>query len=81
MRRARRARATLRQAALHALPEIDEPIARATAVRHLLDICSTCECETIAECRLLDEPLKPPHEQPADTALKRRIARHPSTHG
>ena len=60
--------------------DIDELIHRATAVKHLLEICSTCQCETIADCRLLDEPLKPPPEQPADTALKRRIARHPGTH-
>jgi MerR family redox-sensitive transcriptional activator SoxR len=65
----------LRQLALRKLPEIDELIHRATAVKHLLEICSTCECETIADCRLLDEPLKPPAEQPADAALKRRIAR------
>jgi len=78
--RANPAHERLRRLAIRKLPEIDDLIARATAVRHLLDICSTCECETIAECRLLDEPLKPPHEQPADTALKRRIARHPSTH-
>jgi MerR family transcriptional regulator, redox-sensitive transcriptional activator SoxR len=68
----------LRQLALRKLPEIDELIHRATAVKHLLEICSTCECESIQDCRLLDEPLRPPPEQPADTALKRRIARHPS---
>jgi MerR family transcriptional regulator, redox-sensitive transcriptional activator SoxR len=68
----------LRQLALQKLPEIDELIHRATAVKHLLEICSTCQCETIADCRLLDEPLKPPPEQPGDTALKRRIARNPS---
>jgi MerR family transcriptional regulator, redox-sensitive transcriptional activator SoxR len=68
----------LRQLALRKLPEIDELIHRATAVRQLLEICSTCECESIEDCRLLDEPLRPPPEQPGDTALKRRIARHPS---
>ncbi len=70
----------LRQLALRKLPEIDELIDRATAVKNLLEICSTCQCETIADCRLLDEPLKLPPEQPAGTALKRRIARHPGTH-
>jgi MerR family redox-sensitive transcriptional activator SoxR len=69
----------LRQLALRKLPEIDELIHRATAVKKLLEICSTCQCETIADCRLLDEPLNPSHEQPTDTALKRRIARDPRT--
>jgi hypothetical protein len=33
------------------------------------------ECESIEECRLLDEPLRPPAAQLTETALKRRIAR------
>jgi MerR family redox-sensitive transcriptional activator SoxR len=67
----------LRQLAIHKLPEIDELIERATAVRHLLDICSTCECESIADCRLLTEPLGPPRDQPATVALKRRLVGPP----
>jgi MerR family redox-sensitive transcriptional activator SoxR len=67
----------LRQLAIHKLPEIDELIERATAVRHLLDICSTCECESIADCRLLTEPLGPPRDQPATAALKRRLVGPP----
>jgi MerR family redox-sensitive transcriptional activator SoxR len=65
----------LRQLAIRKLPEIDELIERATVVRHLLDICSICECESIADCRLLIEPLRPSRDQPAAAALKRRLKR------
>ncbi|HEY8626280.1 MAG TPA: MerR family transcriptional regulator [Solirubrobacteraceae bacterium] len=37
------------------LPDIEALIERATAVRDLLEVCSTCDCETIDVCRLLDE--------------------------
>jgi MerR family transcriptional regulator, redox-sensitive transcriptional activator SoxR len=69
----------LRQLAIRKLPEIDELIERATAVRHLLDICSTCECASIADCLLLTEPLGPPRDQPAAVALKRRLVGPPTT--
>ena len=65
----------LRQLAIHKLPEIDELIQRATAVRHLLEVCSTCQCKSIANCRLLTEPLGPPRDRPATTALKQRLTR------
>jgi MerR family redox-sensitive transcriptional activator SoxR len=68
----------LRQLAIHKLPAIDELIERATAVRHLLDICSTCECASIADCRLLTEPLGPPRDEPTTVALKRRLVRLPA---
>ncbi len=44
----------LRQLAVLKLPELDDLIARASAVRHLLSFCSTCECESIDDCRMLD---------------------------
>jgi MerR family redox-sensitive transcriptional activator SoxR len=43
----------LRTLALLKLPEIDALIERATAVRDLLEMCSTCDCQTIDLCRLL----------------------------
>lgn len=69
----------LRQLAIRKLPEIDELIQRATAVRHLLDVCSTCQCERIEDCRLLTEQPVPPRDQPAEMALRRRIAKDQTT--
>jgi DNA-binding transcriptional MerR regulator len=69
----------LRQLAIRKLPEIDELIERATAVRHLLAVCSTCRCARIEECRLLTEPAGPSRDQPAEAALKRRITGDAST--
>lgn len=69
----------IRQLAIRKLPEIDQLIERATAVRHLLDVCSTCQCASIEDCLLLTDPTGPPRDQPTDTALIRRIAKDPST--
>jgi len=44
----------LRQLALAKLPELDQPIDRATSVRRLLEICSECDCESIDVCRMFD---------------------------
>ena len=49
----------LRELALLKLPEIDELIDRATTVRRLLKICSTCHCESIDECRMFDDRALP----------------------
>ena len=49
----------LRQLAVMKLPELDELIARATSVRRLLKICSTCNCESIDACRMFDERVLP----------------------
>jgi MerR family transcriptional regulator, redox-sensitive transcriptional activator SoxR len=68
----------LRRLAIDKLPEIDALIQRATAVRRLLDICSTCQCETIADCRLLTEPLGPSRDEPETAALKRRLTGQPT---
>ena len=45
----------LRELAQLKLPEIDALIERATAVRKSLEMCINCDCESLDECRLLDE--------------------------
>jgi MerR family transcriptional regulator, redox-sensitive transcriptional activator SoxR len=40
----------LRELAVLKLPELDELIARASSVRRLLRICSTCQCDSIDAC-------------------------------
>jgi MerR family transcriptional regulator, redox-sensitive transcriptional activator SoxR len=45
----------LRRLALRKLPEIDALIIRATTVQQLLQFCGDCHCNSIDECRLLDE--------------------------
>jgi DNA-binding transcriptional MerR regulator len=61
----------LRQLALLKLPELDDLIARATSVRRLLKICSTCDCESIDVCRMFDDRVLPLHEHPAPTTTRR----------
>ncbi len=61
----------LRQLAMLKLPELDELIARATSVRHVLVLCSTCSCESIDVCRMLDERLLPLREHTTATAPRR----------
>jgi DNA-binding transcriptional MerR regulator len=65
----------LRTLALRKLPETDRLIQRATAIRHMLELCSQCQCASIAECALLDDPLALPPELPDHAALRRRIDR------
>jgi DNA-binding transcriptional MerR regulator len=45
----------LRRLALRKLPEIETLIDRATTVQQLLRFCADCTCNSIDECRLLDE--------------------------
>jgi MerR family transcriptional regulator, redox-sensitive transcriptional activator SoxR len=45
----------LRRLATLKLPELDELIERAVSVRRLLEICSTCSCESIDVCRMFGE--------------------------
>lgn len=45
----------LRRLAKLKLPELDELIERAVSVRRLLEICSTCDCESIDLCRMFGE--------------------------
>ena len=51
----------LRQLALSKLPELDELIDRATAVRRVLLICSRCDCESIDVCHMFDDRMLPLH--------------------
>jgi MerR family transcriptional regulator, redox-sensitive transcriptional activator SoxR len=53
--RDRPAHERLRQLAQLKLPEIDGLIERATAVRNFLEMCSTCDCESLDVCGLFDE--------------------------
>jgi MerR family redox-sensitive transcriptional activator SoxR len=44
----------VRELALLKLPEIERLIERATQVRRLLELCSTCTCESIDECPIFN---------------------------
>jgi MerR family transcriptional regulator, redox-sensitive transcriptional activator SoxR len=46
----------LRTLAIRKLPEIDALIERALTVRRLLDTCSVCDCKSLDECLILDDP-------------------------
>jgi DNA-binding transcriptional MerR regulator len=65
----------LRQLAVLKLPELDDLIDRATAVRRVLKMCSRCDCESIDVCRMFDERVLPLHER-TSTAAARRARRH-----
>jgi MerR family transcriptional regulator, redox-sensitive transcriptional activator SoxR len=57
----------LRRLALLKIPELDALIERATSVRRLLEMCSTCDCESIDACGLFDDrvlPLEGPRALP-----------------
>jgi DNA-binding transcriptional MerR regulator len=62
----------LRQLALLKLPELDDLIARATSVRQVLNMCSSCSCESIDVCRMFDDRILPLREQPAASARRAR---------
>ena len=61
----------LRQLATLKLPELDDLIARATSVRQLLKMCSSCDCESIDACRMFDDRVLPLREYTAATATRR----------
>ena len=65
----------LRDLALLKLPELDDLIARATSVRRVLKICSSCNCESIDVCRMFDERVLPLREHTARRARSRRSRR------
>jgi DNA-binding transcriptional MerR regulator len=46
----------IRQLALRKLPEIEQLIARASAVRSLLQECTTCDCESLDVCTMFVAP-------------------------
>ena len=66
----------LRDLALLKLPELDDLIARATSVRRVLKICSSCNCESIDVCRMFDERVLPlrEHSPPSGSRRSRRGA-------
>ena len=57
----------LRTLAIHKLPEIEELIQRATTIRQLLITCAGCECDSLSDCRILDQSI----EQLPDSQLER----------
>jgi MerR family redox-sensitive transcriptional activator SoxR len=61
----------LRELALLKLPELDDLIARATSVRRVLKMCSRCDCESIAVCRMFDDRMLPLREQSSIGAARR----------
>jgi MerR family redox-sensitive transcriptional activator SoxR len=60
----------LRQLAVLKLPELDELIDRATAVRRVLKMCSRCDCESIDVCRMFDDRVLPLREHTATTTAR-----------
>jgi DNA-binding transcriptional MerR regulator len=63
----------LRQLAMLKLPELDELIERASSVRRLLQLCSTCSCESIDVCRLFEEGVLPLRDGPARHLTSSRV--------
>ncbi len=61
----------LRQLAVLKLPELDELIDRATAVRRVLKMCSRCDCESIDVCRTFDDRVLRLHEHSVNTSARR----------
>jgi MerR family transcriptional regulator, redox-sensitive transcriptional activator SoxR len=69
----------LRRLALLKLPELDDLIARATSVRRVLEICSTCRCESIEVCRMFDERMRPLRGPAAPGTRKRSLGTSAAT--
>jgi MerR family transcriptional regulator, redox-sensitive transcriptional activator SoxR len=65
----------LRQLAVLKLPELDDLIERASSVRRVLAICSTCNCESIDVCRMFDDRVLPLHADPSGPVTRARAAR------
>ena len=61
----------LRQLAVLKLPELDDLIDRATAVRRVLKMCSRCDCEAIDMCHIFDDRVLPLHEHSATSSARR----------
>lgn len=59
----RRSTVRLRQVAERKLPELDEAISRARIVRSWLEDAALCQCPTLDDCPLFNEPTRLP--QPA----------------
>ena len=68
----------LRQVAELRLPELAAPIERAILVRQWLEAAARCECPSLDDCDLFDDP--PPQDQPAgqhDVVSVRRLRSRP----
>ena len=63
----------LRQLAMLKLPELDELIERASSVRRLLQLCSTCSCESIDVCRMFDDGVLPLRDTPPRRLTSSRV--------
>jgi MerR family transcriptional regulator, redox-sensitive transcriptional activator SoxR len=68
----------LRRLAERKLPEIDELIERANAVRRWLEMTSACDCGTLDVCSLFDDRLLSPEVQASDPALWRQVVIAPA---
>jgi DNA-binding transcriptional MerR regulator len=64
----------LRRLAASKLPEIDELIQRATAIRRWLEMTSACECESLEVCSLFDPQLVALHDRAAGAPLARLVS-------
>jgi MerR family redox-sensitive transcriptional activator SoxR len=63
----------VRRLAESKLPEIDELIRRATAIRRWLEMTSACECDSIEVCSLFDPQLVALHEDASGAPLARLV--------
>ncbi|HEY2604283.1 MAG TPA: MerR family transcriptional regulator [Thermoleophilaceae bacterium] len=70
------AHVVVRRLAERKLPEIDELIQRATAIRRWLEMTSACECDSIEVCSLFDPRLVGLHER-APAAPRARVVSFP----
>ena len=61
----------LRELAVRKLPEIDALIERAQRVRAWLDTATGCDCQSIDDCALFDEPSPEPHVTPFKLPISR----------
>jgi MerR family redox-sensitive transcriptional activator SoxR len=64
----------LRRLAERKLPDIDELIQRAAAIRRWLEMTSACECESLEVCSLFDPQLVTLHERSAGAPLARLLS-------
>jgi MerR family redox-sensitive transcriptional activator SoxR len=58
----------LREVALRKLPEVRELIERTEIVRDWLEAAARCECPTLDECPLFDDPARLPQKVPGSLA-------------
>jgi MerR family transcriptional regulator, redox-sensitive transcriptional activator SoxR len=68
----------LRRLAARKLPDIDELIQRANAVRRWLEMTSACDCQTLDVCSLFDDRLLSPDVQASHPTLWRQVVIAPA---